>query len=254
MLPDVTLSFYVVAAFAVLITGISKSGFSGGMGALTVPLMAMFISPFKAAAIMLPILCCMDLLSIWAYRKSFHRKNLIILVLGALSGIGIGTLTYSYVDANDIRILLGLLTLLFGVSYFVGDQKEKKRTEASSSVGGVCGVIAGFTSFVAHAGGPPVKFFLLRQRLDKTVFVGTNVAFFLIVNQVKLIPYAWMGQFSNENLLLSLIFLPIVPLGIWLGLKLHKLIAPELFYQISYLMMILAGGKLLYDGMSPLVF
>ncbi|KKJ76223.1 membrane protein [Kiloniella litopenaei] len=253
-MPDVTLSFYVVAAFAVLITGISKSGFSGGMGALTVPLMAMFISPFKAAAIMLPILCCMDLLSIWAYRKSFHRKNLIILVLGALSGIGIGTLTYSYVDANDIRILLGLLTLLFGVSYFVGDQKEKKRTEASSSVGGVCGVIAGFTSFVAHAGGPPVKFFLLRQRLDKTVFVGTNVAFFLIVNQVKLIPYAWMGQFSNENLLLSLIFLPIVPLGIWLGLKLHKLIAPELFYQISYLMMILAGGKLLYDGMSPLVF
>ncbi|WP_417432297.1 sulfite exporter TauE/SafE family protein [Kiloniella sp.] len=254
MLPDVSLSFYIVAAFAVLITGISKSGFSGGMGALTVPLMAMFISPFKAAAIMLPILCCMDALSIWAYRKSFHRKNLTVLVLGALSGIGIGALTYSYVEANDIRILLGLLTLLFGLSYFISNQKERKQTEASSPVGIGCGVIAGFTSFVAHAGGPPVKFFLLRQRLDKTVFVGTNVAFFLIVNQVKLIPYAWMGQFSSENLMLSLLFVPIVPLGIWLGLKLHQLIAPELFYQISYLMMILAGAKLLYDGMSPFVW
>ncbi|WP_085909540.1 sulfite exporter TauE/SafE family protein [Kiloniella majae] len=254
MLPDVSYSFYVVAAVAVLITGISKSGFSGGMGALTVPLMAMFISPFKAAAIMLPILCCMDVLSIWAYRKNFHRKNLIVLVLGALSGIAIGALTYSYVDADDIRILLGLLTLLFGLSYFVGNQKEKKQARASTSVGVGCGLVAGFTSFVAHAGGPPVKFFLLRQRLDKTVFVGTNVAFFLIVNQVKLIPYAWMGQFSAENLLLSLLFVPIVPLGIWLGLKLHKIIAPDLFYQISYLMMIFAGVKLLYDGMSPLVW
>ncbi|WP_085900053.1 sulfite exporter TauE/SafE family protein [Kiloniella majae] len=254
MLPDVSYSFYVVAAIAVLITGISKSGFSGGMGALTVPLMAMFISPFKAAAIMLPILCCMDVLSIWAYRKNFHRKNLVVLVLGALSGIAIGALTYSYVDADDIRILLGLLTLLFGLSYFVGNQKEKKQARASTSIGVGCGLVAGFTSFVAHAGGPPVKFFLLRQRLDKTVFVGTNVAFFLIVNQVKLIPYTWMGQFSAENLLLSLLFVPIVPLGIWLGLKLHKIIAPDLFYQISYLMMIFAGVKLLYDGMSPLVW
>ncbi len=224
------------------------------MGALTVPLMAMFISPFKAAAIMLPILCCMDVLSIWAYRKSFHRKNLMVLVLGALSGIGIGALTYSYVDANNIRVLLGLLTLLFGMSYFIGNQKEKKQARVSTSVGVGCGLVAGFTSFVAHAGGPPVKFFLLRQRLDKTVFVGTNVAFFLIVNQLKLIPYAWMGQFSAENLMLSLFFVPIVPLGIWLGLKLHKIIAPDLFYQISYLMMILAGTKLLYDGMSPLVW
>ncbi len=249
MFLDNPYSFFVVAAIAVLITGISKSGFSGGMGALTVPLMAMFISPFKAAAIMLPILCCMDVLSIFAYRNNFHRQNLVILVLGALSGIGLGALTYSYVNADNVRILLGLVTLLFGLSFFVGKQKQDTANKVSTPVGVGCGIIAGFTSFIAHAGGPPVKFFLLRQNLDKTLFVGTNVAFFLIVNQVKIIPYAWMGQFSTENLLLSLVFVPIVPLGIWLGLRLHKVISPELFYQISYFMMIVAGGKLLYDGM-----
>jgi uncharacterized membrane protein YfcA len=79
--------------------------------------------------------------------------------------------------------------------------------------------------------------------------IFTILVFFLIVNQVKIIPYAWMGQFSSENLLLSLIFVPIVPLGIWLGLRLHNVISPELFYKISYFMMIVAGAKLLYDGM-----
>ncbi|MFD2206431.1 sulfite exporter TauE/SafE family protein [Kiloniella antarctica] len=249
MFLDNPYSFYVVAAVAVLITGISKSGFSGGMGALTVPLMALFIAPFKAAAIMLPILCCMDILSIFAYRKSFHRKNLIILVVGALSGIGIGALTFRYVNADNVRILLGMVTLLFGLSFFVGNKERDVAKKVSTPMGVGCGVVAGFTSFIAHAGGPPVKFFLLRQNLDKTLFVGTNVAFFLIVNQVKIIPYAWMGQFSSENLLLSLIFVPIVPFGIWLGLRLHNVISPELFYKISYFMMIVAGAKLLYDGM-----
>ncbi|WP_020592509.1 sulfite exporter TauE/SafE family protein [Kiloniella laminariae] len=251
MLLEYSYGFYFVAAIAVLITGISKSGFSGGIGALTVPMMALFVSPLKAAAIMLPILCFMDLLSILAYRKNWHGRNLLLLLSGALPGIAIGTLTFSYVDPDNVRLLLGIVTLVFGLSYFVTRQKvEAVTTEPSTPLGLACGLLSGFTSFVAHAGGPPVKFFLLRQRMDKTLFVGTNVVFFLVVNQVKIIPYAWIGQFSADNLLLSLVFAPLVPLGIWLGLRLHKVLSPDLFYKISYIMMVIAGIKLIFDSFS----
>ena len=114
----------------------------------------------------------------------------------------------------------------------------------------LAGALSGFTSFIAHAGGPPIKFYLLPLQMDKTLFVGTNVVFFFAINQIKLVPYAWLGQFSPENLIISAVLLPLAPLGIWLGLKLHGIVSQSLFYWISYSMMVIAGVKLIYDGLT----
>ena len=70
-----SLEFYVFAAVAVTLTGISKSGFSGGVGAITVAIIAIYVSPLNAAAIMLSILCVMDCLGLWAYRKIWDKKT-----------------------------------------------------------------------------------------------------------------------------------------------------------------------------------
>ena len=169
--------FITAALFAVLITGISKSGLGGGLGQLSVPIMAVFISPVAAAAIMLPILCAIDLFNIWGYRKDFHRKNLLAMLPGAVIGIGIGALTFSHLDDNAIRLMLGGLSLVFALTYFVQQAPVSSETRWDRLFGAVCGAFAGFTSFVTHAGGGPVKMCLLPQRLDKRVFVGTNVFF-----------------------------------------------------------------------------
>lgn len=240
--------FYLAAVPAVLLTGISKSGFSGGVGALTVPLMALFVSPVAAAAIMLPILCVMDVIGIWVYRRRWHRRNLLLLLPGAALGIALGTVTFNAVDENSVRLVLGLISLLFGLSYLARGTGGHGPRQGSAAVGLACGALSGFTSFIAHAGGPPVKFFLLRQNLDKTIFVGTNVVFFFLLNQVKVLPYAWLGQFSRDNLATSLLLAPLAPLGVWIGLRLHRRIPQLLFYRISYALMIVAGIKLLFDG------
>ena len=247
-LPSYDPLFFPVAAAAVLAIGISKSGFSGGIGVLAVPLMAIFISPLAAAAIMLPILCVMDLLSVWAYRRSWHRRNLLLLLPGAVVGLTAGGLTFRYVDEAVIRLLLGAVTLGFGLHSFARRAHGGDAPAGKATTGIVCGALSGFTSFVAHAGGPPAKFFLLRQQLDKTIFVGTNVVFFFLINQVKILPYAWLGQFSPGILMTSLLLAPLAPLGIWLGLRLHRFVPQDIFYRISYLLMILAGTKLLLDG------
>jgi uncharacterized membrane protein YfcA len=240
--------FITAALFAVLITGISKSGLGGGLGQLSVPIMAVFISPVAAAAIMLPILCAIDLFNIWGYRKDFHRKNLLAMLPGAVIGIGIGALTFSHLDDNAIRLMLGGLSLVFALTYFVQQAPVSSETRWGRLFGAVCAALAGFTSFVAHAGGGPVKMFLLPQRLDKRVFVGTNVYFFFIVNQVKIWPYLWLGQFSTDNLNTSLVLMPAVPLGVWIGWKLIKYIDAETFYKVCYILLFVAGIKLIYDG------
>ena len=233
-----------------ILTGISKSGLGGGLGQLSVPLMAMFISPVAAAAIMLPVLVMIDIPNLWNYRHDWHRGNIAVMVPGAIIGIAIGALTYRHVDENTVRLLLGILTLIFAMSYFVQRTPLDQSTSGGRALGLSCGTLAGFTSFVAHAGGAPVKFYVLPQRLGKRVFVGTHVMFFFIINQIKIWPYLWLGQFSEANLTTSLVLAPAVPLGVWLGWRLNKILPLELFYKLCYGLLFVAGIKLVWDGLA----
>ena len=252
MITDPT--FYILAAIAVIIVGLSKSGFGSGIGVLGVPLMALVIPPAQAAAIMLPLLCVMDIFNVFHYRSQFDRTNLIILVPAALLGILLGTFTFRYLTDDHIRIMLGVISILFVINFFVGRRNGTKKMEPDRVKGSIWGAIAGFTSFGVHAGGPPVNIYLLPQKMDKTIFVGTTVIFFTIVNYVKLIPYAYLGQLSGDNLLTSLILAPLVPLGFWLGIKLHDRVNETLFYNLAYISLFITGTKLLYDGLKGIWF
>ncbi|MBC8496800.1 MAG: sulfite exporter TauE/SafE family protein [Anaerolineales bacterium] len=239
--------FYILAPIAVVLAGISKSGFGTGLGVFAVPLMAIVIPPAQAAAIMLPILCAIDLFNIWHYRRSWDRQNLSILLPAALLGIALGAFTFRYLSDAHIRVLIGLIALVFVGNFFFGRTTVEKKSPDRLR-GSFWGAIAGFVSFGVHAGGPPVSVYLLPQRLEKSIFVGTNVVFFTIVNYVKLIPYYFLGQLNVSNLTTSLILSPLIPVGIWLGVKLHGRINQRLFYRLVYLFLLIAGVKLLYDG------
>ena len=90
--------------------------------------------------------------------------------------------------------------------------------------------------------------------MDKTLFVGTTVIYFAFVNYLKLIPYSFLGQFSRrEPVHLPVAVRPSHPLGMWLGIWLHRRIDERLFYQSVYLMLAIVGLKLLYDGLAALI-
>lgn len=241
--------FYLLAVLAVLITGISKGGFGGGLTVMAVPLMALVIPPFQAAAIMLPILCLMDLTGLAAYWRRWDLRSLRIMIPGALVGILLGTLTVRWVSEDMLRILIGLIAVSFAVNHWLGGRERY----AGYRPGGVAagrfwGAATGFTSFAAHAGGPPAAIYLLPQRMDKTLFVGTTVVLFTLVNYVKLIPYAWLGQFHVGNLMTALVLLPLAPLGILLGVWLHRRISTLWFYRICYVLLFVTGLRLLWHG------
>lgn len=243
--------FYVVCVPAVLLSGISKGGFGGGLGVASVPLMALVMSPIQAASVLLPILCLMDLLSLWAYRGKWIWHELIILVPASLVGIVAGTLMFGLLSPAIIKIVIGSVALLFTLHYWLTKSTQGQSHHQRSlppSVGIASGSVAGFTSFVAHSGGPPVNMYLLRRPLDRTGFVATTVVFFAVVNYVKLLPYAWLGQLQLDNLKLSLVLAPLAPIGVVLGVYMHKNLSEKFFFRFMYVLLFVVALKLIYDG------
>ena len=241
--------FWAVAVFSVLITGVSKGGF-GGLALLAVPLMALVISPLQAAGIMLPILIVMDWVGVWTYRKHWNRKVLMLLLPGAILGIAAGGLLAGYVDDRVVRIFVGLIAVLFPLYAVFKPRGGDAFIVGNRPLGFITGSIAGFTSFIAHAGGPPFQAYTIPQRLDTRIYAGTAVMFFFVVNFVKVLPYAMLGQFDQTNLTTSLILIPIAPFGVLFGAWLVKRIDQTLFYRILYGLIFAVGLKLLWDGLT----
>lgn len=244
--------FYVAAIPAVVMFGISKGGFGGGLGVVAVPLMALVVSPLQAAAILLPILCLMDVVAVWAYRRRWVWPELRVLVPASLLGIGIGTLMFQYMSPAIIRLMLGVVAISFTLNHWfhLTTRGKQERPADAPVVAAIAGATAGFTSFIAHAGGPPLNMYLLRRKLDRTAFVGTTVGFFAIVNYVKLVPYTWLDQLDISNLSTSLVLSPFAPIGVGLGVWLHKRVSDKFFFQFVYTLLFIVGLRLLYDGVT----
>jgi uncharacterized protein len=241
--------FYLVAIPAILLIGISKGGFGSGIGILAIPMLALVAGPIQTAAIILPILCTMDWIGVWAYRRLFDRENLRILLPAAVAGIAVGALTFRYVSEAALALLIGVIAVGFAVQALLGGAARRPPRGHSRVAGSVWGALSGYTSFIANAGGPPLSVYLLPQRLDKSLLVGTTVIFFTVVNLVKLPPYFHLGLFTRENLLTSLVLLPFAPMGMGLGIWLHNRVDGTLFYKLCYAFLIVSGGKLIWDAL-----
>ena len=242
--------FYAAAIPAVIVSGISKGGFGGGLGILSVPIMALVISPIQAAAILLPLLCLMDLFGLWAYRNQWDAVNLRNLIPGSLAGIGIGTLLFRYLTPELIKLLLGVIAMLFSNDYWNRSWRGKQESvrKPSRAWGSIAGILAGLTSFIANAGAPPVSMYLLPQRLHRTSYVATTVLLFTLINYVKLVPYGWLGLLHINNLSTSLVLMPVAVTCMLGGIWLHKQVSDLVFYRICYLFLFIVGLKLVYDA------
>jgi uncharacterized membrane protein YfcA len=245
--------FYATAVPAVVLVGLSKGGLGGAMALIGVPLMTLVISPVQAAAIMLPILIVMDIVSLWSWRGHRDDLTLKLMLPGALAGIGIGWLTAAVVTAGAVRLIVGVVALAFALRWLWQKLRSIEHVGSHSAIRGTFwGVISGFTSFVAHAGGPPYQVYTLPLRQTPSLFVGTSVTFFAIMNAVKLIPYFALGQFDATNLAASAVLMPLAPLATLAGAWIVRRIKPEMFYPLMYTMVMIVGTKLIWDGVFEL--
>ena len=237
-----------MAVPAVLLLGVSKSGFGAGFGSLAVPLMALAIPVPQAAAILMPLLFVMDVMGLAAFRNDFDKKLLRFMLPFAMLGIVLGTLLFRWLDAHVVAAIVGASTLLFLAQRLLFPPREDS-PPPPRWVGALLLTTSGFTSFIAHAGGPPVNAYAIPLKLRPVIFTGTMAFLFFFVNMAKWVPYAWLGLLSLGNLATSLVLLPLAPLGVWIGVRVARRISPQLFYRFVLWGMFLTGCKLLWDGL-----
>jgi uncharacterized membrane protein YfcA len=240
--------FYAVAIPATLLMGVSKSGFGTGFGSLAVPLMALAVTVPEAAAIMMPVLFFIDVLGLAAFRKNLDFKLLKFLVPFGLLGTLMGYLLFKVLDARVVAAMVGGFTLLFLAQRMLFPPKADA-PPPPRWVGAILTTTSGFTSFIAHAGGPPISAYVIPLKLSPVLFTSTMAVFFFVINLSKWIPYGFLGLLDMRNMLTSLVLLPLVPLGVWVGVRLARRIKPDLFYKFIYVGMFLTGLKLLWDGL-----
>lgn len=242
MLPDYSWLAWGVITLSTFLTGVSKGGFAGGFGTLSVPLMALAIGPIEAAGLLLPLLLVMDGVAVRAWWGRHDGAELRRLVPGLAVGVVAGSL-----DADRIRLMLGVLSLLFA-AYMLA------RPSASRPISSIwalpAGAGCGFTSFLAHAGAPPLNLYLMPRRLTKQAFIATSTLAFAAVNVMKMGPYLWLGEISLNSAGASLLLVPVAWLGVKSGLWLQHRVSEVRFYRLVILAMIIVGVQLVIKALN----
>ncbi|WP_431320363.1 sulfite exporter TauE/SafE family protein [Rhizobium sp. YTU87027] len=249
------LSFYYAAVPAVILVGLAKGGMGDALSLIGLPFLALVVSPVQAAAILLPILIFMDMISLVIWRKHGDWITLKIVLPGALFGIALGWATSALVPGNVLRVVIGVVTILFCLRYFWNNfgPAAGKHTPPQGQrplLATIWGSLSGYGSFVAHAGGAPFQIYALPLQMQPREYTGTSVRFFAILNAVKLIPYFALGQLDTQNLATSATLLPFAPLATIAGAWCVRRMKPAIFYPFMYGMALIAAVLIAKDGLG----
>lgn len=242
--------FYLFAIPAVIFLGLAKGGFSGAATAAT-PLLALYLPPLEAAALLLPLVLCQDAISLQVYWRERSARNLKVLLPGAVFGVTLGWLFAAHVPDDVIRILVGITALAFIANVWMHGRPAKHDTSVLSGL--FWGTLSGFASFASQGGGPPFQIYTLPQQMPKMVFVGTTTVFFAAVNVMKIVPYFMLAQFTAKNLTTSLVLLPIAVIANFAGIWMVKTVSTEHFYHLTYILLFVLGSLLCWQGTNHLL-
>ena len=242
--------FWITALIAAVAVGMGKGGLPM-VALLAVPLLSLVISPVAAAGLLLPVYVASDVFGLYAYRRAFDRRVLAIMLPGMVAGVGFGWATAHLVPESAVTVLVGMIGVVFALNRLLRRGPEGAARVARVLPGLFWGAVAGFTSFVSHAGGPPYQVYTLPLGMPKVVFAGTATIAFAIVNAVKLVPYYALGQLSADNLHVAALLAPVAAGAVFLGVWLVNRLSEVLFFRIVTWALLVISLKLVWDGMQP---
>lgn len=239
----------LAAGLATLLIALVKGAFGGGFGLVGIPLLSLVMDPISAGAIIAPLFIPMDIVALRYFPpRTWSKPDIRILVPTMIVGTAIGAAVLAAMNTRFVSVAIAVVALAFAAQWFAGGQKivsaPRKTWQAV-----LAGTVSGFTSMVAHSGGPPLAVYLLRLGLAKEVFVGTTTIYFLIVNAIKVWPWLYLGSPTRAMWTLIAICTPVAMVGVWLGWLVHARLDQRRMYQGCYALLVITSCKLLWDGL-----
>ena len=243
-----SLTFWIVAGLSAFLMGLSKGGVPM-VSILSVPLMSIFMPPAAAAGLLLPLYLVADAYAIYLYRGSFSSRNLKILLPSAFVGVAVGFVSVAYISGDFVKLLL----VGISVGYLLNSLKRRLaavRLDVSRppvSRGLFWGTLAGLTSYISHAGGPPYQAYVLPQRLPRPTYLGTTTIFFAAMNTMKMPAFIVAEQVTWVALQQAVFLIPLALLGAWSGMYFLRRLDDSIFYTVVEIALAVVLVKLLFD-------
>ncbi len=250
------LFFWMMAGLAVLAVTISKSGFGGALGSLSLPLLLFVLPPKIALGVLLPLFLITDVWVVYIWRRMLDRRILMIMCGFGLLGQLLGWILFDYLSDRLLTSLIGLIAIITAMNYGWRRIRPGKRTSAEIAAlvaqriwqrGFVWCGLSGVSSFVSLSGGIPAQVFLLPHGLVRQAFVGTLSVYFFVINIAKIPFYMEIGIFTEETIQISLWLALVIPVGVLIGRWLNQNMSDRIFYDISHLVLLGMGGRLLFS-------
>lgn len=240
-------AYWVAAALATYFVGMSKGGLPM-IAMLGVPILSFFVPPAAAAGLLLPMYILADCYAIWLFRKDFSARNIKILLPASAIGILLAYLFISRIPVEASKLLVALI----GFGYLLDALRKRlmgdmRPRPADVPRGLFWGALAGFTSYISHAGGPPFQAYTLPQKLPKMTFAGTAAILFACINWMKLPPYILAGQVTWNSLMQIAVLAPLALIGAWSGFRVIRWLPERAFFAVINLALFVVSAKLLWE-------
>ena len=255
MMASAPVFFWALALTAVIAVAISKSGFGGALGSLSVPILLFVLPPKAALGVMLPLFLLVDVWVVYVWRSMLDRRILLIMCLFGLLGQLVGWLLFDYLSDALLTGLIGGVAVITALNYLRRRVWPGNRT--TTEIAAIvtrriwqrsflwCG-LSGVSSFVSLSGGIPAQVFLLPHGLARQAFVGTLCVYFFVINLAKIPFYFEVGMFSNQTMMVSALLIPVIPVGVFIGRWLNSRMSDRIFYDISHAILLAMGVKLIF--------
>jgi uncharacterized membrane protein YfcA len=233
---------WALLGVAALLVGFAKTSI-GGVGAISVALFAAVLPARESSGALLPLLILGDVLAIGAYRRHVDWAALLRLFPSVAVGVLTGVAFVALVDDTVMRRTIGVMLLLV-VSVHIW-QRRRATAPTGRAWAPFYGVLAGFTTMVANAGGAVMALYLLSSGYSKMRFLGTAAWFFFIVNLFKVPFSAGLGLIDAGSLGLNAALAGAVVVGAVIGRASIKRLDQKRFEQLVLLFTIVASVNLL---------
>ncbi|PFG38785.1 hypothetical protein ATJ97_1272 [Georgenia soli] len=256
-MPELSALAWSLLVAGALLVGLSKTAVPGA-ATISVALFAAVLPARASTGALLVLLMVGDLFAVWSYRAHADLATLRRLVPTVLLGVLAGTAFLAVAGDDGVRrtigvILLGLLALT--VARRARSRRARRTGEGSPRPAGgglrrrittgTYGVLGGFTTMVANAGGPVMALYFLASSYSINRFLGTAAWFFFAVNLAKTPFSVSLGLITADSLRLDLLLLPAVVLGALVGRPLARRLDQQLFERLVMALTVVSALYLL---------
>jgi len=212
-----------------------------------VPAMAAAFGGKLSVGLVLPLLSMADFFAVSYYRRDAEWKYIWRLLPAAMAGVLLGIWVGEVVDDAFFTDMIALIIIAsLGLLILQQNTRFSDMMASYSWVGILFGAVGGFTTMIGNAAGPVMAVYLLSTRIPKNSFIGTTAWFFLVINLFKFPFHIWVWEtITWESFLFNLTGLPAIALGIFIGIRVVKLIPEQAFRYFVIIMTAIVSLRLL---------